>query len=523
MYLKVTRYKTKNGWYRHAKIVESYWDGNTSRQKVLRNIGPIKTEEDLRRAETLLEKMKTGEKLVSLDEIDHDKVREYGIVYVCEELWKRFEMDRIIQKAFSKRKTEFNIFDTIFLLTVSRLYGLRSDLEIYEWIKEKAYYPTHIQLHHLYRTLDSLVEEKEEFEKLLLKRLKKKAKLKVDLVFYDLTSTYFEGRGPKKAKHGYSRDKRRDRKQVVLGLVLCNGFPIAHRVWPGNTADKTTLKEAVSDLKNRFKIRKIVFVADRGIFVEENLEELEDSEYDYIIATKRRRDDSIKDLITQDTEEGARVIRRDGKRRYILCFNKETQQSELENLRQTRKKGEKKLEKLKKELKGKRKRKDLLDNNVRRELKKSERKLFDWKMSKGEFTYSLKKDVWDYENAIAGKLLLVTTSKLRPKKTLETYKDLKFIEQTFREMKDIINLRPINHYKDVRVEGHVFICVLSVLTRRFLSKSLTETNAIVKELKEIKAIEATVGEEKYYFRTTLTKEQKNILRKLCVEEPMKYL
>ena len=529
MHLMITKYIYKGKLYKHAKIVESYLnENNESRKRVLRNIGPIKTEEDLRRAEALLEKMKTGEKVVSLDEIIYDKIKEYGIIYACEKLWKKFGMDKIIEELFSERKTEFSMFDAVFLSTVSRLYGLRSDLETYEWIKEKAHYPTFIRLHHLYRSLNLLVDEKDRFERLLLKRLRKKRRLKVDIVFYDLTSTYFEGKGPPIAEFGYNRDKKRGKKQIVIGLVLCDGYPITHRIWPGNTLDKTTLKQAVSDLKKKFRMRKIIFVADRGIFIETNLKELEDKEYEYIIATNRRKDDSnmdfsIKDLITMDTDEGARVVKRDGKRRYILCFDKETQKDEKEYLMQTRKEAERKLEKLKKELKGKKKSKSALNNRVKKELKKSERKFFEWNLSKGKFTYSLKKNVWDYENAIAGKFLLITTSKLSPKKVMESYKDLKYIEQTFRELKDIINLRPINHRLVITIGGHVFICVLSIFTRRLMSKSLRETNEIVKQLREIKAIEATIDGEKYYFSTTPNKEQKMILKKLGIEEPMKYL
>ena len=106
---------------------------------------------------------------------------------------------------------------------------------------------------------------------------------------------------------------------------------------------------------------------------------------------------------------------------------------------------------------------------------------------------------------------------------MESYKDLKYIEQTFHELKSIINLRPIGHSKDIRVEGHVFICVLGILTRRFMSKTLAETNEIVKELKMVKAIENTIGDEKHYFMTRLTKKQKEIFKKLNVGEPMKYL
>jgi len=268
MHLMITKYTYKGKVIKHAKIVEGYIIDGKVRKKVLKSIGPIRSKQDEIRARNLLEKIKRGEKLVSLNEISHDNVREYGIIYASQKLWEKFGMEKIIEETFKKRREKFSIFDSIFLLTVSRLYGLESDLDTYDWIKEKAHYPADIQLHHLYRTLEFLEQEKDNFEKLLLKQLKKKENLKVDMVFYDLTSTYFEGKGPKKAKYGYSRDKKRGKKQVVLGLVLCNGYPITHKVWPGNTKDNSTLKDAVSDLKGKFKIKKVIFVADRGLVIE---------------------------------------------------------------------------------------------------------------------------------------------------------------------------------------------------------------------------------------------------------------
>lgn len=535
MFLRITRTKLRNAVYRHAMIVESYRDGKTVRQRVLKNIGPVRTEEDIARAKTLLESMKTGGKLVALDEIAFDRVREFGILHASLKLWERFGLKAAVEGAFQKKRAGFCAFDALFLLVTSRLYNPSSDLETYDWIKNKAYYPAagNLQLHHLYRTLDLLVEKKDELEKSIFEMLKDRAGLKVDIVFYDLTSTYFEGDGPDSAMYGYSRDKRRDRKQVVIGLVLCDGFPITHKVWPGNTTDKSTLKEAVADLKQRFQIGKTVFVADRGLILETNLEELESSDYDYIIATRRRRDNFVKDLITLDIFDDivdgsngngkatAKVVKEDGKRRYVLCFNRETQESEKRRLAKIKEESERKLEEIKVVVDGGRKRSLRgIDRLVWKTLKKSGTRFFKWYFSDKVFSYSLKKDVWDYENAIAGRFLLVTNTGFGPEEAMKSYKDLKRIEQTFRELKDIINLRPVNHSSGVRVEGHVFVCVLSVLTRRLMSKSLLETDEIIRELADVKAVECDiVGNEKHRFLTRLSNKQEETFRKLGVELP----
>ncbi len=532
MFLRITRTKLGKTVYRHAMIVESYRDGKTVRQRVLKNIGPVRTEEDIARAKTLLESMKTGGKLVTLDEIAFDRVKEFGILHASLKLWERSGLKDAVEGAFQKKRAGFSAFDALFLLVTSRLYNPSSDLETYDWIRNKACYPVgNLQLHHLYRTLDLLVEKKVELEKSIFEMLKDRAGLKVDIIFYDLTSTYFEGDGPDSAMYGYSRDKRRDRKQVVIGLVLCDGFPITHKVWPGNTTDKSTLKEAVRELKQKFRIGRTVFVADRGLILETNLEELESSDYDYIIATRRRRDNFVKDLITLDVfsdcdgdggKTAARVVKEDGNRRYILCFNRETQESERARLKRTKDESIGKLDAVKVAVDGRRKIRNI-DRHVRKELNQSAAKFFGWNFSNGTFSYFLKEKLWDYENAIAGRFLLVTNTGFGPEEAMKSYKDLKRIEQTFRELKDIINLRPVNHSSGVRVEGHVFVCVLSVLTRRLMSKSLLETDAIIRELADVKVVECDIAgnHEKHRFLTRLSDRQEETFRKLGIELPVK--
>lgn len=517
MYLLITQRKYKKKIYKHGKIAEWYRENGKIKHKIIKNLGSLKTKEDEIRVRNLLKNMKRGNRLISVNEIIHDKVREYGAIHTSQELWKKIGLTDVVEETFRKMKIGFNIFDSILMLTVSRFYNPSSDLDTFDWIRNHAYYPNNIQLHHFYKTLDLIASHKDELEEKIFERLKKNG-IKADIVFYDLTSTYFEGRGPDNAKHGYSRDHRRDRKQVVLGLVLCDGYPITHRIWSGNTLDRDTLKEAVKYLKQTFKINKTIFVADRGLIIEANLEDLEGSEYDYILATKRRRDNFVKELIIQDIQEKAKIVKKvkvkDKTRRYILCFNKETQESEKRRLKKIREESTKKLEEIKRIVNGK-KRKSI-DNIVKKELK-SKSKFFRWSFKNKVFAYSLNKDAWDYENAIAGKFLLVTTSDLKPEDVMKSYKDLKYIEQTFRELKDIIEIRPVYHQKNARVEGHVFICVLSLLTRRLMSKNLAETNEIIKELSEIKAIETTIGEEKYYFLTRLTKKQEEISKRLNIE------
>src|SRR5262249_8571842 len=121
------------------------------------------------------------------------------------------------------------------------------------------------QLQAWYRTLDRLVAAKSAIEVSLYQRLRDLFSLQPDLVLYDITSTYFEGHGPAGlAKYGYSRDGQAQNVQVVVGLVMVAGWPIAHHVWAGNRVDGTTVQEVIRDLVQRFAFRRLLFVGDRG-------------------------------------------------------------------------------------------------------------------------------------------------------------------------------------------------------------------------------------------------------------------
>ena len=161
------------------------------------------------------------------------------------------------------------------------------------------------QLQYWYRTLDHLLLNKDQIEVALYQRLRDLFDFQPDLVFYDLTSSYFAGHGPDGfAKHGYSRDGKPRNVQVVVGVVLVAGWPIAHHVWAGNMRDSKTVPEVVADLSKRFAFRQVVFVGDRGMVTEKNLQVLQKAEgaWGFLVGMTRRQNPEAETLIDRVDE-----------------------------------------------------------------------------------------------------------------------------------------------------------------------------------------------------------------------------
>jgi len=277
MHLKRNTVKKGGKVYEYAKIVQSVRreDGQVT-QEVVKNLGRMKTEEDWERAESILEAMKKGEEVVRLKDVKTEKQLELGGIWAADDIWTGIGVGKAIQNSFAGRDFEYNIERMAFLLAVNRLYEPGSDLATFKWIDKRAYCQLEPEEQWVYRTGYRLAGQKDEIEEEIFQNLRKNLKLSPNRVFYDLTSSYFEGEGPELALFGYSRDHRPDRKQIVLGVVMMDGIPIAHRVWAGNTADKSTLERSVKDLKERFGIEDVTFVADRGVMSSTNLGDLED-------------------------------------------------------------------------------------------------------------------------------------------------------------------------------------------------------------------------------------------------------
>lgn len=526
MQLLITRreYKTKTGKirvYQHAKIAQGYRENGKIKYKILKSIGSIKDEDDIGRARDLLEQMKKGKELISIDDVRVARCLEYGNVYACKELWKKVGLKDVFDRVGKGLRCRFDFGEVVFSLVAGRLSNPGSEVNAYEWIREDAFLECRewIEKQHLYRSLDMLIGKKEEIEKLIFLKIKETVGIKTDKVLYDLTSSWFEGSSCILAEFGYSRDKKRGKKQIVIGLILADGLPIAHFVFPGSTADKKTMKQTIEYLRKGLGIKRFVFVADRGIISSDNLRFLEEGNTLYIIATKRRTGKKTREMMLSAIDEDDKIaenlyvkeVGRDGGKRFILCFNRKRAEEDSKNIDSLIDKTKEKY----KEYYGKK-----LDEKTKNNLKIKlgvHSRLF----MLGKNIFEVDKEVYTYERKIAGRFLLVTTTDLSPKEVMEDYKNLWKIEQAFREIKSFIEVRPLYHHRENRVRAHVFICVLAFLLEALIERKLKEvsTRKAMREMKRIRVSMIPLNEREVGILSDINKEQEKIFEDIGIEVP----
>ena len=210
---------------------------------------------------------------------------------MAERLWKELGLEGILRRIDSYGGNEFSAERAIFSMVYDRLVDPGSKLSLSEKLSEEYLIEgsDELELQHLYRSLDVLYENKERIEETLFSKRRDIFSSQPEIVFFDTTSSYFEGSGEGSSlkRYGYSRDKRPDRKQMVIGVLITReGIPIAMRAFPGNTADPRTIQPVLDDMRKRFNIRRAVFVADQGMVSEDNLRLMVEAGYDYIVGAR---------------------------------------------------------------------------------------------------------------------------------------------------------------------------------------------------------------------------------------------
>lgn len=464
----------------------------------------------------------------------------FGGVYVLAQLWTELGIDGVLGDCGAIAGTEQPFERSLFAMVANRALAPYSKLYCWEqWLREEVFLPGAdvLQLHHLYRGMDFLEKHKETIEKSIYFKMADLMNADVDLIFYDTTSLHFEideedeTELPKEGrayaalrKRGHSKNGRTDAPQIVVGLAVTrDGLPVRSWVFPGNTADVTTIERVKSDLRG-WRLGRCVFVGDAGMNSEENRRSLALGNGKYILAARIRAGDEVtKEVLTRpgryhevkDNLRVKEVIVGDGerRRRYVLCHNPD------EEKRQRRHR-EKLVEQLEAELESmrtpdggghsKRACELLTSSRYGRYLRQTEG-------GKLAIDRAAIKDAERYD----GKWVVTSNDDTLTAEDLALgYKQLLRVERCWRQLKSGLRMRPVYHFRPWRIQAHVSISVLALLLERIVEIRAGDTwRNIAARLARIRVTEYDRGEARIQQTSELSEDVAELLKKLGVAPP----
>ncbi len=481
------RIKT-SGNYQYLQIVKNVREGTKVKQHILGTLGRIDQISGTQEIDSLISKLArySDEALMVITGQSRIEVSAFSIgpAMIFERLWKELELPDIIHQLVKKRKFGFDIERAIFLTVLHRLFVSGSDRQCERWKNSQHVEgAAKLSLQQLYRAMYFLGEEIEDqlgktpFANRCIKDVieEKLFERRIDLfsglsmVFFDTTSIYFEGDGGMETGSlGHSKDHRPDLHQMIVGVVLNEkGEPICCEFWPGNTADVSSLVPIVDRLRVRFGITSFCIVADRGMISEGTIKKLETRNISYILGVRMRKQKVIREEVLtragrfeevrvegqQDDHDPLKVkeVWEDGKR-YIICKNERqarkdeaTRNAILESLEEKLHSGAKSL---------------IGNKGFKKYLA----------VKKNSVTIDKKKI--EEEKRFDGKWVLTTNTDLPSSEVALQYKELWMVEYVFRDMKSILETRPVYHQLDETIKGHVFCSFLALVLRKELDKRL---------------------------------------------------
>lgn len=296
MFLKTKRVRRANRTYEYLSLVESVRVNGTNTHRTLFRLGEASALRESGELDRIIAALTAHaeRRWIDVDELDAEQAPAIGPVAAIKTWWDKLDLDALFDAIEAGQRLPFRLADAAFAMVAGRLCDPSSKRRTHRWIAEHVVAPHGFSfpaLEQYYRALDVLEDHKDAIERHVYSRVCDLTNLNLTLACYDLTSSYLEGdpspnpRFPSKA-FGYSRDKRGDRPQIVIGL-LCSGdgIPIAHHVFAGDTGDVTTLPEVLADLVERFAVGRICVVADRGLISEANIDDVEQARCDWLFAT----------------------------------------------------------------------------------------------------------------------------------------------------------------------------------------------------------------------------------------------
>jgi Transposase DDE domain len=551
MYLRRTERRTKDGRVGYLQLAHNEWDpaAKQSKVRVLYSFG----REDQLDRRAIVRLISSLQRALEPDQalqataapgLRFMESRAMGGAWALDGLWRALAIDRTLLGLLEGRRLDARAERVIFAMVANRALAPLSKLACCKWVSEHGWVRDLQRLDEdaCYRSMDWLLEVEPELAEAVYFATADLLNLEVDLLFFDTTTTYFEREEadgnvldehgevirPAFRTFGHSKDHRRDLPQIVIGMAVTrDGIPIRVWCWPGNAAESELIRQVKDELR-AWKLARVVWVADRGYQSAANRRYLQRAGGHYILGEKLRPDDKEAQAALahpgsyHTVAENLRVKHvtfDDGtmRDRFVICLNPE----EAKRDQAVR---ERQLELLTEAIAG-------TDSRPPGER----RKLYGTLRAKPEFKRYLRltqagrlridKTAVRAEERLDGKFLLRTSDPtLTPEDVALGYKQLFQIESAWREMKTILDLRPIYHRKEERIRAHVILCWLALLLIRIAENQSGQTwRNLRDELQRMHLGTFTGPAGTSQQRTELTATQREILNALNLEPPPLFL
>ncbi len=504
-----------SGPRKYLQVVENKREGKKTRQRVIATLGRLDRLEAEGSLDSLAKSLARFSKQVRIvrghrsGRLRAGVMRRIGPALVVEKIWRDLRLGRLLEEELRGRRFSFSVERAVFLTVLHRLFASGSDRAADKWKRDYLIEGAdELSLHHLYRAMAWLGEEKDEVECALFAS-RRDLFTELDMVFFDTTSIYFEGEGGETlGQYGKSKDHRPDLRQMVIGTALDGeGRPVSCEMWPGNKSDAKALVPAIDRLRERFGVMKATVVADRGMISKETIRELEHRKLGYILGARMRKVNEVRlDVLSRqgryrEVRENLRVkdVTASG-RRYVVCFNPDQAEKDRAD-----------REAILASLEGALKRgaKSLVGNKGYRKYLAVERG-----------SVSIDRAKAREEARYDGKFVLRTNLSLDAGDIALKYKELWRVERAFRTMKSVLETRPIYHRcpegplqwrsgpaGDETIMGHVFasflaLVVMHEMDRRLVAKGLDlEWEDVKQDLEALSEVEVFEGNDAYWLRT----------------------
>jgi len=540
----------RSGNHVYLQIVENRWEKGRSRQRVVATVGRLDELQQNGQLDGLLESgAKFAEAVLVLSEhrrgaapaIRHSRI---GPALIFGRLWDELQIPQVVERLLAGRRFAIPLERILFLTVLHRLFASGSDRScVLNW-KEHYAIPgiEPVDLHQAYRAMAWLGTRlpddqqagatpfaprctKDAFEEALFDR-RRDLFSHLDLVFFDTTSIYFEGEGGSElGRYGHTKDHRPDRKQMIVGIILDGeGRPLCCEFWPGNVTDVKTLIPVVDRLRQRFRVRSICIVADRGMISKQTIAQLqaEDRKVHYLLGARLR---NVKEIYDDVLSRGGRYREVRGprekstdpsplkvkevdveERRYVVCLNEEQARKDradreaiVDSLREQLKHGDKAL----------------VGNKGYRKYLRSDGPKF-----------TIDEEKVKREERFDGKWVLQTDmAELSAEEVALQYKQLWMVEEMFRTVKTLLETRPIFHKRDETIRGHVFCSFLALLLRKELRDRLEaqgdkfEWAEVLRDLEALQYAEVKSTGKRFLLRSDLGGTTAAVFRAVGVAIP----